>query len=88
MSMGIEDTTFIVRNSPYIKALTSDHTEPLYMPLDPKALLCPVCGGKGVKPSSFYELPPPPGVVRMSTTNCDAPVTCKGCSGTGVVIVR
>ena len=43
-----------------------------------KPHVCPVCCGKGEVPSSFYDKD------VMATTN-NNPVTCRTCSGRGIV---
>jgi len=42
---------------------------------------CPVCGGTGTKPANFYE----PFCQGEGTTVNNYPVTCKACTGSGIV---
>ena len=41
---------------------------------------CPVCGGKGVVPTGFYE-----GWSGGSSSDFFMPETCRSCNGTGVI---
>jgi DnaJ-class molecular chaperone len=49
-----------------------------------RAERCPVCGGNGIVPNGFYtQLSGPYGW----TTTSSMPETCKGCNGSGWVVV-
>ena len=45
-----------------------------------RAQMCPICGGKGKTPPGFYT----PETGSMSTSA--AWETCRGCSGSGIVL--
>lgn len=56
--------------------------QPLYAPLaQPRtAHRCPVCGGRGIVPTGFYDT-----TSGYYTTTTTAPEGCRSCGGRGVV---
>lgn len=49
--------------------------------------ICPVCKGKGIVPSSFYQLDMDESYERQSSTviNNKTPTQCRSCDGRGVI---
>jgi len=45
-----------------------------------KAVVCPVCNGRGLVPAGFYR-------VDNYTTTSKMPETCQSCGGSGVLYV-
>lgn len=45
------------------------------------AKLCPVCGGRGSVPQSFYSVMPYTGTMTVEPR-----VTCRACNGRGVIV--